>query len=902
MKMFRYIALLAILVGTASCLQTNIDTPVINRGGQIQVVGRVQSFSDRNVDTRAFKVGDEGNTASMCLAVFDASGKCKDKQFINSGNPTFTLDKNNLKNWGARHLYIFANIANPSSLGNRDSLDDFLALTSDVQGVDMPLYQNEQEGTNTRCFPMIGVMEINDVDAIESVIQIPLEALYAKVVVNILSKPDQKVDGIDYASFSLTKYEVHNVVEKVDFLGGTISAKGKNGGTHDTTPVSTVVYTASNITSDFAQADKQASFYFYIPERFCKAKKAADDFDYPFGKIADLDEDEARRYPQCYKPMLAGAEGTGNEENDIKATFVRFFGEYIDHQGHNWNVSYDIYVGNDNYSNFDIERNTQYNNYVTIKGISKSSDQGDKASISIDHRVNIERVNPVVINLRRETLLDSHFEVRPLRIRKNANFKGQDLSNAKVRVEVVYKDDTVKKWVGIERSFGNGVTQTASNSTYLVDSDLPTGRKNSAGKRKYFTTGLTTTTLAGNTQIDLPVTDQDQIVWIYVDECTDAGDDVRSASIRVTLSLDGTTFPIEQSTDFVISQRKLFPVTTTRTAATDGVSGDYTYYIEYHEEYLNNYDAEDSFGQTEWNGIEWGLAGIQLSHITNTADLDYQSSGWDVLLALFGWDHDKMVNTAFEKMDIKYDFYLYRDVKGTTLEGDGRDYNFSGYYFNSEIIAPYILSTYQSDQVEQEAENEPITIKPAKINKITLAQDPKSAFAYCYNKNKRNENGEVVQIDWYLPAIDEIEDIVESAHSRFEEFQGLMYWSCQSAYRNNILDLDQWEYDLRSGWGDTGKQVKGSYYTDETTRARATKALRVWDDTIQDFKFVGAPSGADLYGTQYGEMRINNWNRRASSVLDGYPYVTNNISYDNYPGNLPRTGAKARVRCVRKVN
>ncbi|MBR2859408.1 MAG: DUF4906 domain-containing protein [Alistipes sp.] len=906
MKMFRYIALLAILVGAASCVQTDIDTPVINRGGQIQVVGRVQSFSDRNVDTRAFKVGDEGNTASMCLAVFDASGICKDKQFINSGNPTFTLDKNNLKNWGARYLYIFANIANPSSLGNGNTLDEFLALTSDVQGVDMPLYYNEQEGTNTRCFPMIGVMEINDVDAIESIIQIPLEAIYAKVVVNIISKPDQKVEGIDYASFSLTRYEVHNVVEKVDFKGGTISAKGKNDGDHDTTPVSTVVYTASNITSDFAQADKQASFYFYIPERFCKAKTAADEFDYPFGKIADLDEDEARRLPQCYKPMLAGAEGTYsdynyNEENDIKATFVRFFGEYIDHQGHNWNVSYDIYVGNDNYSNFDIERNTQYNNYVTIKGISKSNDQGDKASISIDHRVNIERVNPIIINLRRETLLDSHFEVRPLRIRKNANFKGQDLSNAKVRVELVDPD---KKWVGIERSFGmnNAGIKASDQSVYLQASDLPDGRKNAAGKRKYFTTDLTTTTLAGNTQIDLPVTDEDQTVWIYVDECTDAGDDVRSAAIRVTLSLDGTTFPIEQSTDFVINQRKLFPVTTTRTATTDGVSGDYTYYIEYHEEYLNNYDAEDSFGQTEWNGMEWGLADIQLSHITNTADLDYQSSGWDALLALLGWNHDKMVNTAFEKLDIKYDFYLYRDVKGTTLEGDGRDHNFSGYYFNSEIIAPYILSTYQSDQVEQEADNEPITIKPAKINKITLAQDPKSAFAYCYNKNKRNENGEVVQIDWYLPAIDEIEDIVESAHSRFEEFQGLMYWSCQSAYRNNILDLDQWEYALFSGWGDTGKQVKGSYYTDETTRARATKALRVWDDTIQDFKFVGAPSGADVYGTQYGEMRINNWNRQASSVLDGYPYVTNNISYDNYPGNLPRTGTKARVRCVRKVD
>ena len=35
MKMFRYIALLAILVGAASCVQTDIDTPVINRDGQI---------------------------------------------------------------------------------------------------------------------------------------------------------------------------------------------------------------------------------------------------------------------------------------------------------------------------------------------------------------------------------------------------------------------------------------------------------------------------------------------------------------------------------------------------------------------------------------------------------------------------------------------------------------------------------------------------------------------------------------------------------------------------------------------------------------------------------------------------------------------------------------------------
>ena len=892
MKMFRYIALLAILVGTASCLQTNIDTPVINRGGQIQVVGRVQSFSDRNVDTRAFKVGDEGNTASMCLAVFDAGGKCKDKQFINSGNPTFTLDKNNLKNWGARYLYIFANIANPSSLGNGNTLDEFLALTSDVQGVDMPLYHNEQDGTNTRCFPMIGVMEINDVDKIESVIQIPLEAIYAKVVVNILSKPDQKVDGIDYASFSLTKYEVHNVVKKVDFVGGTISAKGNNDGTHDTTPVSTVVYTASKITSDFAQADKQASFYFYIPERFCKAKVAADDFDYPFGKIADLDEDEARRLPQCYKPMLAGAEGTGNEDNDIKATFVRFFGEYIDHQGHNWNVSYDIYVGNDNYSNFDIERNTQYNNYVTIKGISKSSDQAGATSISIDHRVNIERVNPIIINLRRETLLDSHFEVRPLRIRKNANFKGQDLSNAKVRVEVVYKDDADKKWVGIERSFGNGVTQTASNSTYLVDSDLPTGRKNSAGKRKYFTTGLTTTTLAGKAQIDLPVTDEDQIVWIYVDECTDTGDDVRSAAIRVTLSLDGKNFPIEQSTDFVISQRKLFPVT----------YNGHTYHIEYHEEYLHNYDAEDEYGQTEYEGMKWGLEDVQLSNTSNSFKINETNSSWTSFL------------TERDKELPKYDFYIEKH------DGDIVD--------NAGVSA--------RSRAGQEFTSEIYTKSNGGVKILTMADQAEGAVEYCYNRNKRNADGSVSKVEWYLPSTDEMEEIAEAGYGRFEEFQEKFYWTSQPAYIRNVFYFELKE----SQWiiGTKTTIYAFAVYDDNPDYARATKVVYRGND---DYGY--APSGlkdkpdnfssiddTDGYGNNcehFDNKCFNEMYRWKKPKSGSYTYDKGwrnpdfdgdeefNDSRDNkryhvhlghlldmkQEGYLHRT-EKARVRCVRKVN
>jgi hypothetical protein len=154
---------------------------------------------------------------------------------------------------------MFANIPDPS-LGAGNTLDEFKRIACPVTTVDIP------ELNGKKCLPMYGEKKIGG--SLDAVIQIPLTALYAKVVVNIISNPDQTVVGNTPAKFSLTRYEVHNVVESVDFVGGTISAKGQNGGTDDQTVVLTNVYTASNITSDVAQADKEASFFFYLPERF----------------------------------------------------------------------------------------------------------------------------------------------------------------------------------------------------------------------------------------------------------------------------------------------------------------------------------------------------------------------------------------------------------------------------------------------------------------------------------------------------------------------------------------------------------------------------------------------------------------------------------------------------------
>ena len=60
---------------------------------------------------------------------------------------------------------------------------------------------------------------------------------------------------------------------------------------------------------------------------------------------------------------------------------------------------------------------------------------------------------------------------------------------------------------------------------------------------------------------------------------------------------------------------------------------------------------------------------------------------------------------------------------------------------------------------------------------MTLNDLPNSAAAYCLNKNKRNRNGEVEDVIWYLPGIRELERILEDYYIEYTEFQNNYYWS-----------------------------------------------------------------------------------------------------------------------------
>ncbi len=907
MRFAKYIALLVAFFAVSACTIADIDENVTvtkpqGKTDNIQIVGRISRYSEYDVATRGAKTTEEGKVTSMALAIFKiengAIGACEYFEYSDGSELLFTVDRKDKYTADAHYaMYVFANVATMRNFeddikvetsenadGEQEIVYDYSAITLadlkkeayNVKGVNIP-----ETG-----FPMIGSLGDYVSDDGDRTMQgetqifilkpqgeptplptvngqardlltIPMKAMFAKMNFSIIVTPDQTIEDKLPPQFQITGYEVYNVPTTVDFLKTTNSESDvlSSSCEGDLIGVNDVAVGAGTI-----------DFSFYVPERYLTPAIKSEEYDYPFEKEDGTIRDEDKKYMQRYKPELVKGKN---------ATYVRISGVYLDHQNKQFQVSYDIYLGKDNYSNFDIERNSEYNNYITIRGISTSADQTDNdQTISIDHRVNITRLKPITINLRRETLLDSHFEVRPLRIRKtkgyNASVEGAIPVPGSVTVTVSYPQSYQgNNWVGVE------LANSAISGDHL-----------SSGKRKYFTTDL----IANVKQtIEVPITDAQQTVWIYVDECTEVGDEVRSAIVSITYS-DGNDNTVKE--DFILNQRKLFPVT----------YNGHTYHIEYHEEYLHNYDAEDEYGQTEYEGMKWGLEGVQLSNTYNSFKINETNSSWTSFL------------TERDKELPKYDFYIEKH------DGDIVD--------NAGVSA--------RSRAGQEFTSEIYTKSNGGVKILTMADQAEGAVEYCYNRNKRNADGSVSKVEWYLPSTDEMEEIAEAGYGRFEEFQEKFYWTSQPAYIRNVFYFELKESQWLIGTKTTIYAF--AVYDDNPDYARATKVVYRGND---DYGY--APSGlkdkpdnfssiddTDGYGEDcehFDNKCFNEMYRWKKPRSGSYTYdkgwrnpdfggdeefkdTRDNKRYHVHLGHLldmkqegylHRT-EKARVRCVRKVD
>ncbi len=910
MRRLRNIFAIIALLTVVSCAVDNIDAPSCggNNSDVITVIGRMTRFDDKDVTTRGVKNENEAKLTSMAVAIFPVnadgtalSGPCAHWQYTdNQAELLFEINRSGIGfTPNTRYaMYVFCNMPELDGFGVGSSLEAMLTTAQKVSGINIP-----EHG-----FPMIGSLgdtfsttfdkdnqvlilsptKNNELLAptvdgnTQTLLTIPMKAMFAKVNFSIEVRPDQTIEGHYSPQFELKGYTVKNVPSKVDFSYST------NSDYEVLDSDCTLGVSGSTV----ASGANKINFTFYLPERLLTAGKSLDsvlpdslkqkkvdyyDESVDSNKNGYRDEDEV--YHQRFKYKMLG--------DGQKATNIVLSGQFRDHQNHYWDVDYTIFLGENNSTDFNIKRNSEYNNYVTIRGIQSSDDMSDNQNgIAIDHRVNVERTQPAIISLRREVLLDSHFEVRPLRIRKS-DVENIPTDITHVQVEVVNpgsaKDKTGTWWMRLERSFGVG--GNGENKDIYIEEGV------SAGKRKYFTfdliTGSNDTTngdlapLTNSSSVVVPLNQGEQCVWIYVDECTEVGDEVRAGIVKVSYgklengTFKATTNSTYPAVSYVINQRKLFEVKYDDPTTTTDENR--KYHIEYEEEYLHNFDADDDYGQTEYEGMEWGLEGIQLSYDHKALLFD---TSYDWINGIIDWIKS---NTG---VDPKYDFYVPKHDKSVSSQAKKRDYR--GYVFSNEIIQ--VVNGYGNHDAD-DSNN---------IDVLQLDEQPDSAVEYCYNKNKRNRNGQVVwtgnsdNFNWYLPAIDEMEDIVMSkydnsskfTYARFIDFQNEFYWSSQPSYVKNYA-----HYDVIIS-------LPGEYYYDDRDYARSTC---VWYDTAKQV-FDSSPSGVTSY---YNAVHI--WEEWIFIVpYTRYEYIQSG-TYNGHSlgtiiresGNQPRT-ERNRIRCVRK--
>ena len=866
-----------------------------NNEGVIEFVARPVGFLNQTADTKAAATTFEKTIYNCFFLLFDNTtgalvGEAIDltSSITNNSLPTQQVRLEKVKSTSVTACFIanvpkgtvekIIGLTRPTGVEDTDENNQryLYSTTLDIEyssdgTIGTPHFDLNGDNNRVECIPMIGVQTIS-LPSDDALIQIPIKRLFAKVCFNInLNLNESGESGTADPYFHIDNCIVNNLPTKVAFnegkyLGADNTFKYNESAWADNSDVFTSEY-QYEYDVDIENDDNENNglkFEFYVPEYILlpDADKLAG--------TTNISDNSAK---ERLKPTLLRDESCPLYVS-IKGIYGSVFGEEIE-------MTYDVYPGANPYDDFSLIRNVQYNNNVTIRGTSYA-----------DNRVEMKYAG-FHVGFPHSVQMDSHFNVRPLRLKFSDDFReGLEqgiYADGEIKIEVLGNNSS---WIALERPIESKI---ASNSVYskgVKGAPYPT-------KRKYFTTGLiaelnqqkvgdnddpsagSSVTFRTDDYYDgkVDALRGDVITWVYVDEyATQSTSGVREATIAVSFTMDGSSEGVTKQ--YLVRQNAIYPLEKT-------LVQDYipirTYGVELFEEYTMNYDTKphydsnDNLGfYSDINGIRWGLDDLELSRnkpalyvedvIVDVSDetspylKTYMKTGID--LSSLGGENYNLINTIITPMvqqqmtskvgqlESYYDFYTSDDVDSDFMSSmfgtdDARD--FQGFIMNIEIIHT-LLEKYG-------------TLDDAKLNGLILDETPLSAIAYCYNKNKRNANGEVITINadkslnitnyhWYTPSIKEIEEIMQLAYDgndwKREEFDTfgddkLLYWSCQPAYLNNEIELDytantKWTIDgytvnwkfQKSPWseelcGTYYADAYGSYLQDDVERARATR-------------------------------------------------------------------------------
>lgn len=890
------------------------------------LVPRVKSFTNQYI-TRASYNSAETKLDRLAVLVFNSDGALIYLNEVTdlSQKTSVTLNKS-LINLPSATVVMLANmdlaqLTRIAADGSTLSIKDDTALS--LSGLSNYTYNITDSLTvisslndeSFKGFPMMGaqVMDLSK-DASSDAVEIGLKILYAKVSfeIGVENSTENETLGTGI-SFNLTGYTVHNTSkatslaypttagEPMHDIFGNIIKEGDNPVLAPST--SATSSTSYAYTSDVfagvatgtttAGGNNPIKFTFYVSEsRFNHNCNLADI--YPEGNkwlVSSptlTDEDvkgysslsEAQRalpenklngvkyfyddYIQHYKPKLVeGTAGTPDNGSVGLATYVTVKGTYTDYRGVLWDVDYTIFLGKDNSLNFHVDRNSEYINKLTIKGIRnnknywETDDDGNVVDqhVWIDHRVNSSLHEGSTsladrVTITRETLIDSHIEVRPLRL----SWTDDKFVAAKVYLPADQSGNLIP-WIGIER-FTNANCQDGSMYCYA-------GGK-STGKRKYFTSNLITElqTMGGEFGVRA---DEDgrqylymlngECAWIYFDENTPVGESTtsseRDAEILIEFVPETGQSQVER---YCIKQRGL-----------ETVGG---YIVESYEEYLHSYDSADKYNLSTspvdytQQGLAWGLENQKLSE--------------DIIVTA--------PQTVPALVSQRYDYFHRSDIPA------GESY----YSYSNENGSWTQTNTYGTglDFTHRASAKRKITVKD-------MGTIPSNAYQYCLSKNKFREDvdgNHSMDIHWYLPDVYELKAVLQANktdNTSVDFGSDANYWSSQPAFSGiiatNLAYIDEVPTDARlvstSGVANASRSTQSRircFYSKKGITGVDMKD-RVPDGLGGNFSVVmkGKPEDGYFHNLLDGKTVVS-----PESVVDDFPnesplYPTKGNSYGN---------------------
>ena len=739
----------------SSCIE-EIAAPQPETGSELTtLVPRVKSFTNQYV-TKAY--GDrEDDIFSISALVFGVDGTLVHLQ--ESDGEALTLNKSMLntltsaENLQSATVVMFANISlsdivdsdgvsieeNRSSL-TLEGLDDYFCCLSNPVITTIP---------DNFGFPMMGVttgVNLTSTASQQDAVEVALKILYAKV--NFEINVENGTENQDLTSgdiaFTLNSYKVNNASQETILgvpEGNTVSEEYFSSDVIETEGTATL-------------SGSTAKFTFYVAENRYTHNASLSSI-YPDAEW--LSTTQYDHLKQQYKPAIADASTA-----DGTPTYVVINGSYKDYRGTDWTVNYSIYLGKDNHANFEVDRNSEYTNYLTIKGLRNNDSYGEDG-FWIDHRVNVEGSGTAAdyVTVTRETLIDSNIEVRPLRVSWYEDDESSEFDYVKIYLPVDNETNELLSWVGIEKFTGDNCQDGA---TYcFVNSS---NNSISTGKRKYFTTGLINElqTMKGDFGVKTDANGRKYLdmynghcAWIYFDENTTSLD--REATIKLDFYVGDE---VAASESYLIKQRTLQTI------------GDYV--VESYEEYLHSYDSADKYNlftspvDYTQQGLAWGLANEKISDdiiVTTIANLG-------------DWTPQR------------YDYFHSADGNGSsyytyTKNAEGE---FSYLRDNPTNFGNGLLFTDRASAKKR------ITIKD-------MGTIPSNAYQYCLSKNKFNEDADgnhTLDIHWYLPDVHELQNVLAATktdNASVDFGANANYWSSQPAFTGTTY-IDENDQEARA--------------------------------------------------------------------------------------------------------